>query len=178
MIEVIHAWWWILLLANWVIPRLGEERHLHYTDRVHQSKWPTQKHCSNQKFLSLTTYNTYTWHMQNSRKIKPVEWMDKTTIAVNSHVPYNKSGMKLWPYFNAMVWFMVNTRQMHLQYTTTLMRDIDFTDQLKGRYCCQLPRHKRMAYKDVHFMLDTTTVNSWILHKECMCTSLELPKLS
>lgn len=81
--------------------------------------------------------------MQNSRKIKSVEWMDnKQYNCCQLTCPLQQLRVELWPYLKCNGAVYGQHTPIHLQYTTTFMRDIDFTDQLKGRYCWQLPRHK------------------------------------
>jgi len=52
----------------------------------------------------------------------------------------------------------------HLEYIT-YMHGVDVVDQLYGSYSCQMYSHKWWNHL-FYFLIDTSVVNMWILHKE------------
>lgn len=58
---------------------------------------------------------------------------------------------------------MVQTSPIHKEYTT-YMRGVDVADQLRGNYTSQVRSHK-WWHRLFHFLIDTTIVNMWIIHK-------------
>ena len=57
----------------------------------------------------------------------------------------------------------IPTSPVHKAYTQW-MRGVDVSDQLRGEYSCQVRSHK-WWHRLFFFMIDTTRVNSWIIHK-------------
>jgi hypothetical protein len=104
--------------------------------------------------------------MHDSRKIGEVMWKDKKSVfMLSTHALPMAFPCEIVevPRRCGSVKNMIKTSPIHKEYTT-YMRGVDVADQLRGSYSCQVRSHK-WWHRLFYFLIDTTVVNMWILHK-------------
>ena len=106
--------------------------------------------------------------MQNPRKIAYVLWIDKKRVMLLSscYQPIPSSNCKLPQVIRKVHGkpTTFNTNFMHVAYLRW-MRRVDILDQMRDVYSCQVKSHKWWHWL-LFFLLDLTSVNSYIIYKE------------
>jgi len=105
--------------------------------------------------------------MYDSWKMCVVMWMDQKLVLLlsTSKVPLSfPCEVVQVPRRVGQHVYQIPTSPVHLEYTM-YMQGVDVADQLRGSYSCQVRSHKWWHHL-FYFLIDTTVVNMWILHKE------------
>jgi hypothetical protein len=123
----------------------------------------------NHKQFDKNVQGSLDWHMHGDWRMAAAMWKYKKTVClISTHARPKAMGEEKVevPWRNGQFWKMVKTSPIHLEYKTH-MRGVDVVDHLRGNYSCQVRSHK-WWHRSFYFMVDTTMVNSWILHKEIL----------
>jgi hypothetical protein len=109
------------------------------------------------------------WRMHRSGNIACVTWVDKKPVLLLST---HANPLSIDPLHPETVPRQQGSQRMQiptspiLKAYTKWMRGVDVSDQLRGEYSCQVRSHK-WWHRLFFFLLDTSRVNSWIIHKSC-----------
>ena len=109
----------------------------------------------------------YDFRFHSSGMVCCLVWMDKKPVLLLSTHALSQSPLEKPLY----VWRLVDgerkkfsTSPIHLEYIKE-MRGVDVADQLRGAYSLLSKSHK-WWHRVFDFLLDTTFINSWIVHSE------------
>lgn len=143
-----------------------ERRGIYATGTIRSNRVGLPNCFKKTKDFTKCAQGTLVWRMHDNRRMCSVMWKDKKPVLLLSthsmpmafpceivEVPRRVGACQK----------MIKTSPVHKEYTT-YMRGVDVADQLRGNYTSQVWSHK-WWHRLFHFLVDTTIVNVWIIHK-------------